>query len=176
MDTDTNPPSANHRRPWKHLMPFSQACTVKHLAIAIEKLTGTAHQCRLQKTESQVREQVLRWLSFLASVGLVLLGEFFVGLGEADVCFALQVQEFELQLKEVLRVYDLGEMVIRMGNRAWAVPINDLHLDAQRFADFIGVLQLEFLDCLLVIMLPTAKFRVVVVREDVDVEKLYAWY
>lgn len=73
-------------------------------------------------------------------------------------------------------MYDLEEMVIRMGNRAWAVPIDDLHLDAQRFADFIGVLQLEFLDYLVVIMLPTAKFRVVVICEDVDVEKLYAWY
>ncbi|KAG5531870.1 hypothetical protein RHGRI_026471 [Rhododendron griersonianum] len=56
--------------------------------------------------------------------------------------------EFELRRKEVFWVYDREEMVIRMGNRAWAVPIDDLHLDAQRFAHFIGVLQLEFPDYL----------------------------
>lgn len=63
-----------------------------------------------------------------------------------------------------------------MANQTCAVPIDNLHLDAQTFIDFLAVLQLEFLDYLVVIMLPTAEFHVIVIREDTDVEKLYVWY
>lgn len=63
-----------------------------------------------------------------------------------------------------------------MANRTCAVPIDNLYLDAQTNTDFLAVLQLEFLDYLVVIMLPTAEFHVVVIREDTDVEKLYVWY
>ncbi|KAG5516518.1 hypothetical protein RHGRI_037286 [Rhododendron griersonianum] len=48
--------------------------------------------------------------------------------------------EFKVRLKEVFRVYNLEEMVIKMANRTCAVPIDNLHLDAQTFIDFLAVL------------------------------------
>ncbi|KAF7145554.1 hypothetical protein RHSIM_Rhsim04G0025800 [Rhododendron simsii] len=74
---------------------------------------------------------------------------------------------------QVFRIYDIEEMVIRMADWAWTVPIDDLRLDAQIFRVFVAALQLEFLDYLLVIMLSTVEFRLLVIRKDVDTEKIY---
>ncbi|KAI8543329.1 hypothetical protein RHMOL_Rhmol08G0208500 [Rhododendron molle] len=38
---------------------FRCAAACRQVTVAAENLTGTAHRCRLQKTESQVREQGL---------------------------------------------------------------------------------------------------------------------
>ncbi|KAG5524322.1 hypothetical protein RHGRI_031107 [Rhododendron griersonianum] len=46
--------------------------------------------------------------------------------------------EFEVCLKEVFRIYDLEEMIIRMADRTWTVAIDDLHLDAQTFSNFVA--------------------------------------
>ncbi|KAF7137816.1 hypothetical protein RHSIM_Rhsim07G0148600 [Rhododendron simsii] len=40
---------------------------------------------------------------------------------------------FEVRLEEAFREFDLEEMVIRMGDRVWKVPINNLQLDVHMF-------------------------------------------
>ncbi|KAG5521593.1 hypothetical protein RHGRI_033973 [Rhododendron griersonianum] len=89
-----------------------------------------------------------------------------------EKCNHLISLEFELRLKQVFYIYDIEEMVIRMADRVWTVPIDDLRLDAQIFSNFVATLQLQFLDYLLVIMLSTVEFRLVM-RKDVDTEKIY---
>ncbi|KAG5524117.1 hypothetical protein RHGRI_030940 [Rhododendron griersonianum] len=44
---------------------------------------------------------------------------------------------FEVRLKEVFRIYDLEEMVIRMAYRTWTVAIDDLRFDAQTLSNFV---------------------------------------
>ncbi|KAG5521715.1 hypothetical protein RHGRI_034062 [Rhododendron griersonianum] len=75
-----------------------------------------------------------------------------------EECNHLISLEFELRLKQVFCIYDIEEMVIRMADRVWTVPIDDLCLDAQIFSNFVAALQLQFLDYLLVIMLSTVEF------------------
>ncbi|KAG5556703.1 hypothetical protein RHGRI_007093 [Rhododendron griersonianum] len=72
--------------------------------------------------------------------------------------FIAKGKEFELRLKQVFCIYDIEEMVFRMANQVWTVPIDDLCLDAQIFSNFVAALQLQFLDYLLVIMLSTVEF------------------
>ncbi|KAG5530230.1 hypothetical protein RHGRI_030564 [Rhododendron griersonianum] len=96
--------------------------------------------------------------SLLRSALRILLG-FVAKLAELMISFFL---EFELHLKQVFQIYDIEEMVIRMADRTWTVSIHDLHLDAEIFNYFVAALRLEFLDYLLVVMLPNLQFRIIV--------------
>ncbi|KAI8534734.1 hypothetical protein RHMOL_Rhmol10G0119700 [Rhododendron molle] len=83
--------------------------------------------------------------------------------------------KFEVRLKKAFQEFDLEEMVIRMGDCVWNIPINDLQLDVQMFARFFVALDLSCLDFLLVLMLSTTEFRVVVFPVDCDIDRIYSW-
>lgn len=67
-------------------------------------------------------------------------------------------------------------MVIKLSDRVWNVPINDLELDAEVFGQFLAALDLDFLSYLLTIMLPTLEFRVVVFPMAEEIERIYSWF
>ncbi|KAI8538500.1 hypothetical protein RHMOL_Rhmol09G0108600 [Rhododendron molle] len=86
------------------------------------------------------------------------------------------MQEFEDQLRRTFSVLLLREMVIKMANRTWTIPIQDLQLSAKPFAEFIAALDLEPFDYLMIAMLPTAQFTVTVFNAHNDSERLYPWF
>lgn len=63
-----------------------------------------------------------------------------------------------------------------MGSCVWNIPINDLQLDVQMFDQFFGVLDLGWLDFILVVMLSTMEFQVVVFPLDHDIDRVYGWF
>ncbi|KAG5540522.1 hypothetical protein RHGRI_020663 [Rhododendron griersonianum] len=84
--------------------------------------------------------------------------------------------ECEARLNEVFEVFDLEDMVIHMGNRAWEVAIQNLKLDVDEFSEFWNALKMELLDYILIIMLPTAEFYVIVFDTSNEAEKVYSWF
>lgn len=65
---------------------------------------------------------------------------------------------------------------MRMANRTWTIPIENLYLNVEAFNQFVDALNLQFLDYLMVAMLPTVKFRVVVFHGHNDSERIYDWF
>ncbi|KAG5565709.1 hypothetical protein RHGRI_001579 [Rhododendron griersonianum] len=84
--------------------------------------------------------------------------------------------EFEARLKEAFCEFHLDEMVIKMGDYVWNIPINNLQLDVHVFDQFLSALDLSCLDFLLVLMLSTMEFRVVVFPMDYDIDIIYSWF
>lgn len=67
-------------------------------------------------------------------------------------------------------------MVIHMGNRTWEVAIHNLQLDVDEFNEFWNALDMELLDYLVIIMLPTTEFCSVVFDTTNEIEKIYTWF
>ncbi|KAI8527666.1 hypothetical protein RHMOL_Rhmol12G0093600 [Rhododendron molle] len=67
-------------------------------------------------------------------------------------------------------------MEIRMADRIWTIPVNNMRLEVLAFNEFVADLNLKFLDYLVVAMLHTVEFRVVVLHGDNDSERLYNWF
>ncbi|KAG5553924.1 hypothetical protein RHGRI_011704 [Rhododendron griersonianum] len=84
--------------------------------------------------------------------------------------------EFETRLEQAFEVLGLEQIVIRMANRTWTIPIENLYLNVEAFNQFVDALNLQFLDYLMVAMLPTVKFRVVVFHGQNDSERIYDWF
>ncbi|KAG5565708.1 hypothetical protein RHGRI_001578 [Rhododendron griersonianum] len=84
--------------------------------------------------------------------------------------------ECEARLNEVFQVFDLEDMVIHMADRSWEIKIQNLKLDVAEFNQFWSALDMEFLDYLLIILLPNAEFQVIVFDTSDEIEKIYAWF
>lgn len=76
----------------------------------------------------------------------------------------------------MFEVFDLEDMIIHMGNRTWEVAIQNLKLDVDEFNEFWNALNMELLDYILIIMLPTAEFYAVVFDTSNEAEKVYSWF
>ncbi|XP_058225519.1 uncharacterized protein LOC131334497 [Rhododendron vialii] len=95
-------------------------------------------------------------LCLIEMVGnLCLLG--LVQMRTAKICILLW--EFETRLEQAFEVLGLEQMMIRMANRSWTIPIENLYLNVEAFNQFVDASSLQFLDYLMVPVLPTVIFR-----------------
>lgn len=70
----------------------------------------------------------------------------------------------------------LEQMVVRMANRTWTIRILDYKLSMQQFNQFAVALHLQFLNHVMVTMLPTVEFVVIVIDGRYDSERVYDWF
>ncbi|KAF7152354.1 hypothetical protein RHSIM_Rhsim01G0171000 [Rhododendron simsii] len=90
-----------------------------------------------------------------------------------NLCIASLPSEFELGLNKPL---GLEQMVIRMANRTWTIPIENLYLNVEAFNQFVDAPNLQFLDYLMVLVLHTVIFEVVIFHGHNDSERIYNWF
>ncbi|KAF7140258.1 hypothetical protein RHSIM_Rhsim06G0102400 [Rhododendron simsii] len=70
--------------------------------------------------------------------------------------------EFEAQLKAVFKMLSLEQMVLRMANCTWTIQIEDWKLNVQQFNQFAAALHVQFLNHVMVTILPSIEFVVIV--------------
>lgn len=85
-------------------------------------------------------------------------------------------QEFEAQLKAVFKMLSLEQLVLRMANRTWTIHIEDWKLNVQQFNQFAAALHVQFLNHVMVTMLPNIEFMVIVFDGRYDNERIYDWF
>lgn len=85
-------------------------------------------------------------------------------------------QEFEAQLKAVFKMLSLEQLVLRMANRTWTIHIEDWKLNVQQFNQFAATLHVQFLNHVMVTMLPNIEFVVIVFDGRYDNERIYDWF
>ncbi|KAI8539754.1 hypothetical protein RHMOL_Rhmol09G0207500 [Rhododendron molle] len=84
--------------------------------------------------------------------------------------------EFETHLKHIFKMLVLEQMVIRMAARTWTISIQGLHLNIDAFNKFAASLNSQFLNHIMVVMLPTVEFCVIVFDGRYDSERIYTWF
>ncbi|KAG5556984.1 hypothetical protein RHGRI_007288 [Rhododendron griersonianum] len=84
--------------------------------------------------------------------------------------------DIETRLKHVFRILALEQMVVKMANRTWIVPIEDMRLNVDAFNEFVASLHVQFLNHVMVVLLPTFEFRVIVFDGRYDNERIYDWF
>ncbi|KAI8553770.1 hypothetical protein RHMOL_Rhmol05G0042000 [Rhododendron molle] len=92
------------------------------------------------------------------------------------LCFNVRgpdlLSEFEDHLKDVFKMLSLEQIVLRMGNLTWTIQIRNYKLNVQQFREFAAALHVQFLNHVMVTMLPTVEFVVIVYY---DSERVYGW-
>lgn len=71
---------------------------------------------------------------------------------------------------------DLEQMVVKMANRTWIIPIQDLRLNVDAFNQLAASLHVQFLNHIMFVMLPTVEFRMIVFDGRYDSERIYDWF
>lgn len=70
----------------------------------------------------------------------------------------------------------LEQMVVKMADRTWVVPIQDLCLNVDAFSQLAASLYVQFLNHIMVVMLPAVEFWVIVFDGRYDSERIYDWF
>ncbi|XP_058200387.1 uncharacterized protein LOC131315260 [Rhododendron vialii] len=94
-----------------------------------------------------------------------------------STCIALSYKmNLRLASNMPSRCLALEQMVIRMAACTWTIPIQGLHLNVGAFNEFAASLNSQFLNHIMVVMLPTVEFWVIVFDGHYDSERIYAWF
>ncbi|XP_058198693.1 uncharacterized protein LOC131314204 [Rhododendron vialii] len=82
----------------------------------------------------------------------------------------------ETRLRYVFRMLALEQMVVKMADRTWIIPIQDLRLNVDAFNQLAASLHVQCLNHIMFVMLPTIEFRVIVFDGRYDSERIYDWF
>lgn len=89
------------------------------------------------------------------------------------------MQEFETRLQHAFSVLLPEQMVIKMGNRTWAIPIQDLqqngHLQPSGMEVLQNRLRLQHSDLVFVAVKDPSDIRLLVLSSDGS-EKMHFWF
>ncbi|KAI8573180.1 hypothetical protein RHMOL_Rhmol01G0258800 [Rhododendron molle] len=93
-----------------------------------------------------------------------------------SVCSFSPHQEFNFRLRHVFEMLELEQMEIKMGSRTWIIPVQNLQVNVEAFNQFAAALFVQFLNHVMVVMLPTVEFHVIVFDGRYDSERVYGWF
>ncbi|KAF7153124.1 hypothetical protein RHSIM_Rhsim01G0173400 [Rhododendron simsii] len=82
----------------------------------------------------------------------------------------------ETRLQYVFRMLAFEQMVVKMADRTWLIPIQDLRLNVDAFNQLAASLYVQCLNHIMFVMLPTIEFRVIVFDSRYDSERIYDWF
>ncbi|KAF7127342.1 hypothetical protein RHSIM_Rhsim11G0033200 [Rhododendron simsii] len=82
----------------------------------------------------------------------------------------------ETRLRYVFRMLAHEQMVIKMADRTWVIPIQDLRLNVDAFNQLAASLYVQCLNHIMFVMLPTIEFRVIDFDGRYDSERIYDWF
>lgn len=86
------------------------------------------------------------------------------------------VQGIEARLADVFEMLALEQMVLKMADQTWIVPIEGLRLNVDAFNKFAASVYVQFLNHIMVVMLPSVEFWVVIFDGRHDTERIYGWF